>query len=184
MIKVKIDDKELKVLLADLRGKMADMSPVMKVIAGIMHQSVEEGFEKEGPGWVPLKASTIRQRARKGRWPGKMLQASGQLVSSISDKYTSNSAMVGTNKIYAAIQQLGGEVSHPGRERVLHFKTYKRGANAGKTRFSKKGKATYGMKASVGPYKIRIPARPYLKLSDPALNDIRTAIMNYLIQGH
>jgi phage virion morphogenesis protein len=111
MIEIKIEDKKVSQLIARLVKKAGDMSPVMRVITEIMHDAVEENFEKEGqPKWTPLAKSTKKQRARKGHWPGKILQVSpGGLAQSISRESDSHSARVGTNKIYAAIQQLGGK---------------------------------------------------------------------------
>jgi phage virion morphogenesis protein len=143
MINITVDDKGVVQLLKRIEQKMGNMRPVMRVIAGIMHDAVEENFEKEGrPKWKPLKKSTIKQRERKGHWPGKILQVSGQLASSITQKATSTSAIVGTNKKYAAIHQFGG-------------------------------KAGRGHKAT-------IPARPFLKLDDKALDEIRNKLIEYV----
>ncbi len=109
MFEIKVDDRGVAQVLRKLVKKAEDLSPVMSTIAGIMADAVEENFEKEGPGWSKLAASTVRQRARKGHWPGKMLQVSGQLAASISKKWDSRSARVGTNKAYGAIQHLGGK---------------------------------------------------------------------------
>lgn len=143
MITIKVDDKGATQLLRKLSKKLEDMSPVMKVVAGIMHDAVEENFEKEGqPRWTPLASSTIRQREKKRHWPGKLLQVSGQLASSISEKHDSRSATVGTNKIYAAIHQFGG-------------------------------------KAGRG-HKVTIPARPFLKLDDRAMEAIKRVVKEWV----
>jgi phage gpG-like protein len=55
--------------------------------------------------------STKASRAAKGKWPGKMLQVSGQLASSITTAHTNNTAQVGTSVIYAAIHQFGGQTA-------------------------------------------------------------------------
>ena len=178
MIEIKIDDKGVVQLLKQVEKRVGDMSPVMKIIAGIMHDAVEENFEKEGqPKWTPLAKSTERQRARKGHWPGKILQVSGKLATSISQKSDSKSAIVGTNVVYAAIHQFGGNIQRSGQ--VLHFKRHKKGKYAGKTLFSKSNKASFGMKT--GAYSIRIPPRPFLKMNDYALNAIKSALMNFVI---
>ena len=82
----------------------------MRQIAGIMADAVEENFEKEGrpERWPPLARSTIKQREKQGHWPGKILQRTGSLASSVSSESDTHSASVGTNKPYAAIQQFGG----------------------------------------------------------------------------
>lgn len=44
-----------------------------------------------------------------GKYPGQILQVSGQLASSVSTAYDDNSATIGSNLAYAAIHQLGGQ---------------------------------------------------------------------------
>ncbi len=110
MIDIEIQDHELRQALRELSGRLKNMSPLMRNIAGIMLDAVEENFEREGrPRWRPLAKSTIRQRTRQGKWPGKILQKSqGGLASSVSQKYDESTARVGTNKVYAAIHHFGG----------------------------------------------------------------------------
>ena len=107
---IKVDNKELNQVLDKLFEKTSDLRPLMKNIAGIMADSVEENFKQEGrPEWVKLKDSTIKVRTQKGYWPGKILQMRGELAASITSNYDESSAIVGTNKAYARIHQLGGE---------------------------------------------------------------------------
>lgn len=109
-IEIRIDNQELHRALSELAEKTSDLRPLMKNIAGIMADSVEENFEQQGrPKWKDLKPSTIKQRSKKGTWPGMILQVSqGGLASSITSYYDDNSAIIGTNKPYAAIHQFGG----------------------------------------------------------------------------
>ena len=110
-IEIKIDDKEIQQYLKKLAEKTENLRPLMKNIAGIMMDSVEENFEKEGrpEKWTPLAKPTIRQRTKKGYYPGRILQMRGELAASITSKSDENSAIVGTNKVYAAIHQFGGK---------------------------------------------------------------------------
>jgi phage virion morphogenesis protein len=109
-IEVEIDDKELQQALKKLADKTSDLRPLMQNIAGIMEDSVEDNFEQEGrPKWQKLSPATIKQRRKKGYWPGRILQMRGELASSITSSYDSNSAIIGTNKKYAAIHQFGGD---------------------------------------------------------------------------
>ncbi|MEW5745263.1 MAG: phage virion morphogenesis protein [Nitrospirota bacterium] len=138
MIKIGVKDKEALRLLTDLQGRGANMSPVMRQIAGIMHDAVEQNFEAEGrPRWRPSKRALMQQ--------GKTLQKSGQLAASIAQKHDARSARVGTNTVYAAIHQFGGK--------------------AGRGR------------------KVTIPARPFLKLTDADIEEIKEALRNYLLRG-
>ena len=109
-IEVKIDNEDLQRALNQLVERTSDLHPLMKNIAGILEDSVEENFEQEcRPKWEGLKSSTIAQRTKKGYYPGKILQMRGELASSITSNYDENSAVIGTNKIYAAIHQFGGK---------------------------------------------------------------------------
>jgi phage virion morphogenesis protein len=110
MITIEIDDREISKILKNLQDKIGNLRPIMKDIAGIMHDAVEENFEKQGrPNWKPLSPKTIKRRQEKGYWPGKILQMRGELAVSISKKFDNKSAIVGTNKAYAAIHQFGGK---------------------------------------------------------------------------
>jgi len=143
-IQIKIDDAELQNVLGKLILKTQNLGPLMKNISGIMMDSVEENFEKEGrpDKWQELAKSTIKQRKKKGHWPGRILQVRGELTSSITSYYDSDSAVVGTNKVYAAIHQFGGD------------------AGRGK--------------------KVKIPARPYLKLIEKEIYQILLQAKYYL----
>jgi phage virion morphogenesis protein len=102
MFKLNVKDADLKSLLKRLGGKMDDMTPFMRDAAGIMHDAVEENFAQGGrPKWRPSKRVALHG--------GQTLQKSGQLASSISKRWERRSAVVGTNKVYGPIQQLGGK---------------------------------------------------------------------------
>ncbi|MEW5819919.1 MAG: phage virion morphogenesis protein [Cyanobacteriota bacterium] len=75
-----------------------------------MMDSVEENFAQQGrPKWKGLAESTKKQRKKEGKWPGIILQKSqGGLAQSITSEYGDDYAIVGTNKVYAAIHQFGG----------------------------------------------------------------------------
>lgn len=110
MVKIEIDDRDLKNLLNEIQKKADNMKPVMVAIANSMLEAVEKNFEKEGrpDKWQELSEKTIKQRIIKKRWPGKILQQTGQLLASIQPSATDKSAIVSTNKVYAAIHHFGG----------------------------------------------------------------------------
>jgi len=121
---IEVSDQSVKDLLSRLAGKAADPTPIMRKISGIMADAVEENFAQEGrPKWPGLAESTKKQRAQKGHWPGQILQVSGQLAASISRRYDSESATVGTNKKYARIHQLGGQAGR-GRKVTIPARPY------------------------------------------------------------
>lgn len=50
-----------------------------------------------------------KQRTKKRKWPGQILQVEGKLAASINTYYDNDSAVIGSNLEYAAIHQLGGQ---------------------------------------------------------------------------
>lgn len=110
MITITLDSARLTAAFKRLAASGRDLSPAMRMAAGIMADSVEENFEAEGrPRWKSLAASTVRQRSKEGSWPGKILQRRGDLARSITRHSDATSATVGTNSVYAAIHQFGGQ---------------------------------------------------------------------------
>ena len=110
-IEIKIDNKEVLTRLQELASRGENLRPLMKNIAGIMATATEDNFKNEGrpDKWVDLSETTKKQRQKIGKYPGQILQVSGQLASSVSTAYDDNSAVIGTNLAYAAIHQLGGQ---------------------------------------------------------------------------
>ena len=110
-IEIKIDNKEVLTRLQELASRGENLHPLMKNIAGIMATATENNFKDEGrpDKWVDLSETTKKQRQKIGKYPGQILQVSGQLASSVSTAYDDNSAVIGSNLAYAAIHQLGGQ---------------------------------------------------------------------------
>ena len=110
-IEIKIDNKEVLTRLQELASRGENLRPLMKNIAGIMATATEDNFKNEGrpDKWVDLSETTKKQRQKIGKYPGQILQVSGQLASSVSTAYDDNSAVIGSNLAYAAIHQLGGQ---------------------------------------------------------------------------
>ena len=110
-IEIKIDNKDIERKLLELAQKGENLRPLMKNIAGIFASATEENFKNEGrpDKWTELSEITKKQRTKQKKWPGQILQVSGQLASSISTQYDDESAIIGSNLDYAAIHQLGGQ---------------------------------------------------------------------------
>ena len=110
-IEIKIDNKDVDRKLLELAQKSENLRPLMKNIAGIFASATEENFKNEGrpDKWTELSEATKKQRIKQKKWPGQILQVSGQLASSISTQYDDESAVIGSNLDYAAIHQLGGQ---------------------------------------------------------------------------
>ena len=109
-IEIRLDNKKVEEALLELAQKTSNLRPLMKNIAGIMADSTEENFKEEGrPKWQDLSEVTKTARRKTGHYPGQILQVSGQLALSITTQYDDESAVIGSNTVYATIQQLGGK---------------------------------------------------------------------------
>lgn len=173
-IKVGIDPA-----LMSLLKKVENRGPLMRIIAGIMLDDVHENFEQQGrPPWRALSEKTITDRRAKGYWPGKILQRTGQLLKSVTAKSDNDSSQVGTNKIYAALHQFGGDINQAARQNIYIQAKYLRGKKKGKF---KKG-TEFGRGSEFKSRTIKVPPRPFLVLSESALKEIENEVKKYISQ--
>jgi len=119
MFEIKIEAKSVTGMLAQAAHGMEDASPLMASISTELHSQTEDNFAAEGrPKWLGIQP-------RKGREGGQILQDTGQLAASISTGSDATSATIGSNKVYAAIHQLGGKtrphVIRPRNKQALAF---------------------------------------------------------------
>ncbi len=112
-IQVEIDGlASVQAALQRMVDQSQDLTPLMQSVAGTLLAETESNFAAQGrPSWVPLLESTRASRAAKGTGTGKMLQVTGRLASSITTAHSNLTAQVGTNVIYAAIHQFGGQTA-------------------------------------------------------------------------
>lgn len=112
-IEIKFEYRIVQEKLLDIAKRVENLRPLMKNIAGIFSYATEENFKEEGrpDKWLDLVESTKKQRTKKRKWPGQILQVEGKLAASINTFYDNDSAVIGSNLEYAAIHQLGGQAS-------------------------------------------------------------------------
>jgi phage virion morphogenesis protein len=175
-IKVTIDDAAIKKDLNELQGRMRDLTPAMKVIGQIVRTSVIRNFEAGGrPKW---EAS---QRVKKKG--GITLIKSHRLMNSITAKGYSDRAEIGTNVVYAAIQQLGGSITQGARSELFIRNRYVRKTKTGKKVGQFKKGTIAGRGFTFGGRTGSIPARPFLMVQDEDWTEIKSVINRYLMQG-
>lgn len=158
-ITIQLHDDQVTRLVSSITKRLSDLTPLMRQIAGIMQDAVEENFAQEGrPKWKPS--------GRAMRDGGVTLQDTGRLAASITSRFTARSASVGTNVAYAAIHQFGGRtgphVIRPKHKKALFWSGAKHPVK------------------SVNHPGSTIPARPFLSLTDEDWAEIRAAAARYL----
>ncbi|WP_038906873.1 phage virion morphogenesis protein [Dickeya oryzae] len=160
--------------LGELIQRLEHREPLMRELAAAMHDAVEENFASQGrpawAGWSP--------RYAKKREGGKILQKSGRLATSINEYSDNDSATVGTNVVYARIHQEGGTINIPARSQQAYYRQHKDGSVG--NRFVKKSKSNFSQWNTIGEYKIKITARPFLHLTEPDVDGMETTAQTYL----
>ncbi|MFJ5239529.1 phage virion morphogenesis protein [Pseudomonas neuropathica] len=113
MFTVELDHPRVQATLRKIEWAVGELAPLMRGIAAELASQTEENFGEEGrPDWEDLSDVTTVSREKSGNWPGQMLQiSSAGLAASITTQATDSSALVGSNKPYAAMMQFGGTKS-------------------------------------------------------------------------
>ncbi len=153
---MEISSSELTAKLNRVAQAMSDTAPLTAAIAGSLATVTDDNFTAQGrPTWAGRKPSTIKNYQRQGLSYGGVLQLSGTLRARIVSSSDQDSASVGSNMPYAAIQHFGGTIKHPGGTR------YQKGARLAS--FTKNG-FTGPTSGVTGAHDIKIEARPYLPM--------------------
>lgn len=113
MITLELDHQNIQRALSQVEWAVGELAPLMRGIAAEFASITEENLEDEGQSgdaWQTLSGVTTAIREATGTWPGQMLQVSaGGLAASVTTHADSSSALVGSNKVYAAMMHFGGE---------------------------------------------------------------------------
>lgn len=191
-ITVRVDSAAVTGAFNRIAARGGDLRRPMLACGHIVQGSVETNFARQGRfleagswrggtrRWAPLADSTLSGRVGgsrkrytlKGKTRAeaarriakhKILQDTGQLVSSIHVAAHGNSVEVGTNKAYAAAHQFGVDknVTVPSHQRT-----------------SIRGK-TYRVKSF--SRKMKLPARPFLVVQDSDVDDMIDALDKHIL---
>lgn len=114
-----ISDSHLRAALAARVLGLKHAGPLMAALALDMHGGVEDVLDAQGtPKWRGLSTkTTIPARRARGTWPGKMLQVTGQLASSIQPDSSDSVAQVSTNLAKAKTLHFGAKQGQFGRSK-------------------------------------------------------------------
>ncbi|MBS3936005.1 MAG: phage virion morphogenesis protein [Sulfuritalea sp.] len=102
--KIEIDAGPVIAALDRLAAQADDLTPAMRAIAGLLERQTEDNFAAESG---PLgKWPAGKDKRRQG---GRLLQDTGRLAASVTPFWSAREAGIGSNTVYAAIHQLGGQ---------------------------------------------------------------------------
>lgn len=183
IIEIKADAENARGLLLDLKKRVDDPTPAMKVIGAIIRTSVVRNFEKQGrPGWKGLSKTTKKLRGASGPILRRQGFAGG-LMGSVEFKADSDGVQVGTNKIYGAVHQFGAKKGSFGTI-MAKIGTHSRRITQAFGRMIEPRTVT------VSEHKRKmslpwgdIPARPFLMVQDEDWNEIGAALGEFVTGG-
>lgn len=115
MIRLSFDDLPLERTLRRLTRVTSDLAPIMDEIGADQVAAAQLRFETaidpEGDPWAALAPRTVKRRRQKNPRP---LLDRGHLRSSLTHRPGRRSVDMGSNLIYARIQQMGGRTGRGG----------------------------------------------------------------------
>ncbi|MFQ1018662.1 phage virion morphogenesis protein [Gilliamella sp. CG13] len=128
-IDYKFSDEAIQASIKRLQGLGADMTPITRGVAAVLASEAEASFQHEqdpttGQKWRPLTPQYAEKLAARGL-TGKMLNRTmGGLATSLTTDFDAVSAVIGSNKIYAAIHLLGGTPDMPAAPAAVPARPY------------------------------------------------------------
>jgi len=152
-MEITLDDMSAERTINRLLDGARNMTPLMKVISKSLESDVKDNFQnQESPDGQPWKPS--RRAQMEG---GETLLDSGRLADSYIGQSGKDYAEVGSNVIYAAIQQFGGTI-RPKNGKALRFKI---------------GGKFITIKS------VTLPARPHVGIGPDDADRIKNITVNY-----
>ena len=144
-------------MVESFRRRLPQVLNEMKTsLLALVQHTFELERDPEGHPWEPLKPATVKRRGSAH----PILRRSGDLYRSLHPNTTSDSAYIATNWPSAAAHQFGAAIKRLGRKTTLYFKMRRDGTVG--NRFVRRDDSDFAQDASIGPYEITIPARPFL----------------------
>src|SRR5690606_18638560 len=182
-VNIEIRDKDVTQRLNVLSDAADDLQPLYEEIGAAMVFRTQRRFETEtdtkGQKWPRLKPRTAAKRIGSGRRGyDNMLSVKNRLYQSIGYQADASGASIGTNVIYAAIQNLGGEVKKAARQHTI-YQRYNEKTDTLDQRFVKKSRSNFARDVAIGAHTINIPAREFLGIGE----DDRTEIFS-IVEEH
>lgn len=170
MLELEINDAQVRAAFALLSGALTDMRPAMDEIGQTMVLStktrMQGGVSPDGTPFAPRSAVTLARYAAEGKKYGpKPLWLTGTMRQNIAHAATPDSVSWGSNAIQAAVMHFGADQGEFG-------------AAIGRTKPSEKRSKSQDYFTPI-PWG-RIPARPFLGLSDQDRTDITEILAEWL----
>ncbi len=171
-----LDDAGVRAALSGAAVRLDDPRPLLDGIGARLETGVAERFAREtGPDGV---AWTPSRRARKSG--GKTLTKTARLRRSITRAVRAREVLVGSNVVYAAIHQFGGDIRQKARGQRLLIDDERGGFVSPRAR---KGGLQRIVDAAIPARDISLPARPFLGVSEADRAALARIVSRHLREG-
>ena len=178
-ITIPVDDAQARAMLERL-GEPGTQD-LMPRLGEYLQASTQKRFKSQtapdGTAWAPLQPRYAR---RKKYAKDKVLTLRGYLRSGIRYQVTGAAEVeVGSNTKYAAIHQLGGSIDQNAQSRKMRYRSV-----AGRVLFAgrKHKRGVTERWVTRGAYQVNIPARPFLGISTEDDKEIRSIILDWVVE--
>lgn len=175
-----LDDVQARQELAGAAGLLEAPQRLLGDIGEYLQGAVQDRFSaQQGPDGSPWTALTPRYKRRKKLNTDKILTLRGTLRSTIRYQLEPDAVLVGSDRKYAAIHQFGGTIDIAARSQHVFFRRNDAG-EVGRL-FVKKSQSNFAQRATLGAYTIKMPARPFLGISDADRDEISRLTQDHLL---
>ncbi|WP_041523603.1 phage virion morphogenesis protein [Gilvimarinus agarilyticus] len=116
------------------------------------------------PDGTPWQELSAKYKARKKKNKNRILTLNNYLGGTLRGVEDDQGLEFGTNRVYAAIHQLGGVIKKKTRRSEVYFRQRADGSVG--NRFVKKNRSNFAQSVNVGEHTIKIPAREFLGTND------------------
>lgn len=162
---------------------MGNPAPMLRDMGEYLMIAHDQRFASQtAPDGTPWQALSPRYQRRKKKNQDKILQLDGYLKNTLRYQVNGDELVFGSNRKYAAIQHFGGEIDIAARSQQAYFRQDKRSGEVG-NRFVGRGRSNFAQWVTIGAYKIRIPARPFLGTSEADNYALVGIAMKYLLRA-
>lgn len=101
VMKIEVQNETVTRALADLAGRLTDMSAPMRAIAAILEENVRRRFatetDPEGKRWAPHAPATVQSYPKQGN--RRLLDRYGDMLRSLNSQSDATSATIGFSAV-------------------------------------------------------------------------------------
>lgn len=167
--------RRLEQLQKDLARRDLMLEQIGHALENSVHARFRSMTDPSGKRWKALSARYLRAKKNND----KILTLEGRLNDQIVHQIQGDTVTVGTNVPYAAIHQFGGTVAIG--EQTVTRKRGTKGKNKGRFMVgTTKAKHAVVSTFKIPAHKVRIPARPFLGLSEADRVEVRETIKDHI----